>query len=134
MKSQVAVEYLIIVSVAFMILLPLSVYLNQSLIGYKDNSKLSKAWDSVKKLGESADWVYSQGSPAKISVEIYIPDGIEQISLQNRTILFRVRTSAGISDAYYNTVPQLNGNLPANSGYYFVSITAYPNYVDISVV
>jgi hypothetical protein len=134
MKSQVAVEFLIIVSVAFMILIPLSVYLNQSLIGYKDTNKISKAWNTVKKLGESADWVYSQGPPAKLSIEIYIPDDLEEVSLENNTILFRVRTSAGISDAFYETVPPLSGTLPSDGGYYFVSLTAFSNHVEIEVV
>jgi hypothetical protein len=134
MKSQVAVEFLIIVSVAFMILIPLSVYLNQSLIGYKDTNKISKAWNTVKKLGESADWVYSQGPPAKLSIEIYIPEDLEEVSLENNTILFRVRTSAGISDAFYEAVPSLSGTLPSDSGYYFVSLTAFSNQVEIEVV
>ena len=134
MKSQAAIEYLIIVSVAFMILIPLGVYVNQSLIGYRDNNKISKAWNTVKKLGQSADWVYSQGPPAKISLEVYIPDDLEEVSIDNKNILFRVRTSAGISDVFYVTVPSLNGTIPSNSGYYFVSLTAFADYVNISVV
>ncbi len=134
MKGQVAVEYLIIISVALIILLPLSLYINQSLIGYRDETKISRAWNAVNKLGENADWVFSQGPPAKKTIEIYIPDDVDEISFDNKTVLFRVKTSAGISDVFYVTVPELKGSLPEYGGYYFVSLTAFSNYVNISVV
>ena len=134
MKSQVAVEYLIIVSVAFMILIPTILYLNQTFIGYSDDNKLSKASETVKKIGQTADWVYSQGPPAKQTIEIFIPKDLEEISLNNKTVLFKVRTSAGVSDVFYESVAPLNGTVPSNSGYYFVSLTAFQDYVNISVV
>jgi len=134
MKSQVAVEYLIIVSVAFMILIPTILYLNQTFIGYNDDNKLSKASETVKKIGQTADWVYSQGPPAKQTIEIFIPKDLEEISLNNKTVLFKVRTSAGVSDVFYESVAPLNGTVPSNSGYYFVSLTAFQDYVNISVV
>ena len=134
MKSQVAVEYLIIVSVAFMILIPTVLYLNQSFIGFNDDSKVSKASETVKKIGQTADWVYSQGPPAKQTIEIFIPKDLDEISLINKTVLFKVRTSTGVSDIFYDSVAPLNGTLPSNSGYYFISLTAFQDYVNISVV
>jgi len=134
MKGQVATEYLIIVSVALIILIPLALYVNQSLMGYRDDTKTSRAWTTVKKLGESSDWVYSQGPPAKLTLEIYIPEDVEEISLSDKTFLFRIRTSAGISDVYYTTVSELDGYIPKDSGYYYVSLTAFSNYVNVSVV
>jgi len=134
MKSQVAVEYLIIVSVAFMILIPLILFLNQTFIGYSDDNKLSKADTAAKKIGHTADWVYSQGPPAKQTIEVYIPKDIEEVSLINKTLSFKVRTSAGISDVYHETVATLNGTIPITSGYYFLSLVAFQDYVNISVV
>ena len=59
---------------------------------------------------------------------------MEEISLDYKTFLFRVRTSAGISDVFYTTVSDLDGSLPTKSGYYYVSLTTFPNYVNVSVV
>jgi len=135
MRAQVAVEYLIIIGVALMILLPLSLYLNQTLMGYRDDTKTSKAWNTVKKLGQNADWVHSQGPPAKVTVEIYVPEDVVEVSLDNKMILYRVITSAGTSDVFYNTVPALNGTLPTNSQYYYISVTAInQTHVDFKVV
>ena len=134
MEGQAAIDYFSIISIAFMILIPLSIYVNQLLNNFRDDTRISLARDAVKRLGENADWVYSQGPPAKRSLRIRIPDGIEEVSLDNRTILFKVRTSAGVSDVYYETIPSLNGSLPDKEGDYIVSLTAFEDYVNISVV
>ncbi len=134
-KAQSAIEYYTIVAIALLILLPLSVYVYQLLYQYGDDTKISHAKNAVKELGETADWVFSQGPPAKYTFSsFYIPEGIEEISLDNNVILFKVKTSAGTSDIYYQTIGPLNGSIPTKSGYYPISITASGNNVTISVV
>jgi hypothetical protein len=134
MKSQAAIEYYTIISVALIILLPLSVYVYQLLNEYGDDTKLSLAKDTVNKLGENADWVFSQGPPAKLSLEVYIPEGVETISLNNKMILFSMKTTAGTTDVYYQTICDLTGSIPTKSGHYPISIVANVNDVNISVV
>jgi hypothetical protein len=134
MKSQAAVDYFTIISVAFLILVPLVVYLNQLLTGYSGDNSISLAKNAVNKLGETADWVFSQGPPAKNTFMIYVPQGIEEISFNNKVILFKVRTSAGTTDVYYQTVAVLNGYIPNKSGYYHISLTAFDDYVNVTVV
>jgi hypothetical protein len=134
MKSQAAIEYYTIISLALIILLPLSVYVYQLLNEYGDDTNLSLAKDTVNKLGENADWVFSQGPPAKISLEVYIPKGVEHVYLDNKMILFNMRTTAGITDVYYQTICNLTGSIPIKSGHYPISIVANVNDVNISVV
>jgi len=134
MKSQAASEFLIIVSVALTILIPLILLVNQSLMGYRDDTKISLAKEAVKKLGQNADWVFSQGPPAKVTIEVYIPDDVASASLNNKMILYKIKTTAGITDIYHYTVSNLMGTLPEKSGYYFVSLTCYSTYVNITVV
>jgi hypothetical protein len=134
-KAQTAVEYYTIVAVALVILLPLSVYVYQLLYQYGDDTKLSHARNAVDQLGETADWVFSQVTPAKYTFEsFYIPEGVETITINNDGILFEVKTSAGISDVYYQTIAPLDGSIPTESGYYPISVTAFNTYVNISVV
>ena len=135
MKAQSASEFLIIVSVALTILIPLILLVNQSLMGYKDDTKISQAKEAVNKLGNNADWVFSEGPGAKETIMIYIPDGVESVSfVGTKEILYKIRTSAGTTDVYYDTVSYLDGTLPDKSGYYFVSLTCFSTYVNISVV
>jgi len=133
-KAQTSVEYLLIISVALLILIPVIYYANKMLIAYEDDNKISSAKNTVRKLGESVDWVFSQGSPAKLTVEIYIPKGVEGLTLNNKTINFQIKRTSGISDVYYETIADLTGTLPTNRGYYYVAITAYEDSVGFEIV
>jgi uncharacterized protein (UPF0333 family) len=132
MKAQVSVEYLVIIAIALVILVPLIVYSNTMITNYNEENKIALAKNAVKKLGESADWVYSQGMPARLETEIYFPQGITSNSLINNTIMLKIKTVSGISDIYYNTISPLNGTIPKDSGYYSISFVAFQNYVNIS--
>lgn len=132
-KAQTAIEYFIIVSLALMIIIPYIIYSNQMLINYRDENNLALARAAVNKIGQSVDWVFSQGPPAKISTQIFIPDGIVSIQFLNKTINFKVKTSSGISDVFYITITNVTGYLPTVSGYYNVYIYALDDRVNITV-
>lgn len=133
MKGQAAIDYFSIVVIALMILIPLSLYVNQLLNNYRDDVKISLAKDAAKKLAENADWVFSQGPPARVSILVRIPDGIEEASLENKTVLFKVRTSAGVSDVYHTTIAPLDGSLPTKGGEYKFYLTAIEDHVTINI-
>jgi hypothetical protein len=134
-KAQSAMEYYTIIALALVILLPLSVYVYQLLNQYRDDAKISVAKDAVNELGETADWIFSQGPPAVYTFQsFYIPEGIESIDLNDNGIIFKIRTSAGVSDIYYNTISPLDGSIPSKSGYYPIAVIAYENNVTIKVV
>jgi hypothetical protein len=132
-KAQVAVEYLIVVSLSIAILTPLIIWAYQNLIGYKESNNLVLARNAVDKIGQAVDWVFSQGPPAKMEIEIYLPEGIEEIQIANKTILFKVKTSAGTSDIFYISLANVTGNLPRTSGYRIVKVQAFENNVTVGV-
>lgn len=132
MKAQAAVEYLTIIAVAIAILIPIIIRANDMLISYKENTKISIAANTVKKIGEAANWVFSQGPPARHTTKIYVPDGVEEASIENNIVLYRIKTSAGTSTVDYDTTSPLNGSIPTSSGYYKITLTAFENYVNIS--
>ena len=134
-KAQTAMEYYTIVALALIILLPLSIYVYQLLHQYGDDTKISLTKDAVNELGETADWVFSQGPPARYTFQsFYIPEGIEDIDLDNNMILFTVKTTAGISDISYHTIAPLDGSIPSKSGYYPIAVIAYEDNVTFEVV
>ena len=116
MKLQIATEYLIIVSFSLMVLIPYIIYLYSASQQYQEQASLSIASENVKKIGEACDWVYLQGEPAKLTLKIVIPKNVENIFFLNKTIVWKVRTSAGISDVYYNCLSNVTGNLPVKEG------------------
>jgi hypothetical protein len=134
MKSQAALEYLTIVGVGMAILIPLVVYLNDIYISYKESNDISSVETTVDKIADTVDWVFSQGPPAKVRIEIFVPNSVNAISFDNSSVSFFVKTRLGSTEIYdYTTVPMV-GDLGERRGYYFVSLIAYDNYVNISVV
>jgi uncharacterized protein (UPF0333 family) len=133
MKLQIATEYLIIVSFALMVLIPYVLYLYSASLQYQEQNSLTISSESVKKIGEACDWVYLQGEPAKLTLKILIPKNVENITFLNKTIVWKVRTSAGLSDVYYNCLANVTGYLPNREGEYLVSVEALKGGVNISV-
>ena len=133
MKSQVALEYLIIISFALLVLIPYTIYLNDVSRNFREDSSLTIASDSIKKIGQDADWIYSQGPPAKIKMLIQIPDNVQNITFSGKTMKWMIKTSSGTSEIYYDSVANFTGSIPKNPGYYYVSIQAITNGVNISV-
>ena len=134
MKFQVAVEYILIIGLGLAILIPYVAYLTQVAQSYKEENALVTAKNSLEKLGQTIDWIYYQGEPAKTKIEILIPDNVESIEVVNGTIVWRIRTSAGISDIYYIcAVKNITGNFPSGGGYYEITIEAKGNGVEVNV-
>jgi hypothetical protein len=134
MKLQIATEYLIIVSFSLMILIPYILYLYSASQQYQEQTSLTIVSENVKKIGEACDWVYLQGEPAKLTLKIVIPKNVVNISFLNKTIVWKVRKSAGLSDIYYNCLSNVTGNLPVKEGEYFVSVEAFNGGVRINVI
>lgn len=133
MKSQVATEYLIIVSFVLMVLIPYILYLTNMSQSFSEDNTLTVASDSVQKIGQTADLVYSRGEPAKLKISILIPSNVEDISFIGKTMTWKVKTSSGVSDIYYNSVATLKGSLPKTPGYYNVIVEATDSEVNINV-
>jgi hypothetical protein len=133
-KSQAATEYLVIIAVGMAILIPMAVYLNDMYIAYKDGSNIASAKTAADKIASLANWVYSQGKPAKVVTSIYLPDGIERVEIENKTITFKMKTKSGPVDVSEETITSLEGSLPSSKGFYNVAIIAEDDFVNITVV
>lgn len=133
MKAQVATEYMIIVSFALLVLVPFALYLQNVSQNFSDDSNLNVASNSVKEIGQTADWVYSQGEPAKLKILVQVPNNVESITINGKELNWRVRTSSGLSDIYYTSVTNLMGSLPNSPGYYYITVQAMSDGVNLSV-
>ncbi|MEM5773348.1 MAG: hypothetical protein QXL86_03975 [Candidatus Aenigmatarchaeota archaeon] len=133
MKAQVAIEYLAIVSFALLVLIPYALYLQSVSRNLNEDNSLTIASNSVQKIGQTADWIFSQGEPAKITILIQIPSNVEEITFNGKIMNWKIRTSAGLSDVYYISAANLTGSLPTSPGYYNILIKAIEGGVNISV-
>lgn len=122
MKSQAALEYLIIVGIAVAAIVPFFYY---SFTRSSDSIVLSQAQDAVGTLAKATDYVYSLGTGSSTKVTITIPKNVVESSIQSKVILLRVKLSSGISDIKATTKADVFGNISTSQGTYnmFVNMT-----------
>ena len=132
MKTQVSVEYLIIVGIALLLLTPMILYATSLLSSSKKELRINLAEDTVKSLAEAADWVYSLGPPSRMELTIYVPEKVNETLIEDHTILMKLEDYP--SPISTSTKANVTGNIPVENGYYKVWIIAEENYVNISVV
>lgn len=132
MKVQVAFEYIIIIAIGLAFIIPIWLYIIT--VQYQSNVELalSYAKNAVDKIASTADLVYSQGTPAKVRVSVYIPNGVVQSNITNNTIYLTVRVGTQLSDVVAISEAELNGSLPTQEGNYLIDIEAKADYVQIT--
>jgi len=94
---------------------------------------LSYAKNAAEQIAGTAGLVYTQGPPAKVEMKIYIPAGVEEVNITNKTVIFKVRTTAGLSDVFSLSIAEMNGSLPTEEGIYPIIIESKDTFVQISL-
>lgn len=131
-RGQSALEYLIIVSLVMVFLIPIWAHVTGTQRDTSTELSLTYAKNTANQIADAADLVYSQGPPAKIRINVYIPYGIENATIINNAINFQVWSDPGITDIFAFSTAQLNGTLPTRQGYYWIDVEATDNLVQIS--
>ncbi len=137
MRAQSAFEYLIIISIVISFLVPIWAYVLGTQQRTTDELSLSYANNAVSRIVDTSNLVYSQGPPAKVTVSIYIPAGVQEFIVLNNTLVMRMRTGSGFSDVYDTSIATINMTENLNDtlteeGNYLLKIEAYDNVVQIS--
>ncbi len=132
MKAQVSLEYLIILSIAFLILIPAVLYANSMLLSSKKELRNKLGESLVERLAENADWVYSLGPPSRVKINVYVPELVEYINISDYKILLKFKDSS--EPIFKITKANVTGYLPREEGYYHILISAEQNCVNISVI
>lgn len=131
-SGQTAMEYLIIVSLVMVFMIPIWTYVTNTQQSTSSELALTYAKNTANQLADAADLVYSQGPPAKIRINVYIPYGVQNITIINNTVKFEVWSELGTTDIFAFSTAQINGTIPKKQGYYWIDIEATDNIVQIN--
>ncbi len=123
---------MIIVAAVLVFLIPVWTYVSGVQMQAGSELSISYARNAAEQIADTAGLVYSQGPPAKVNMRIYIPPGVEEINIIGKTIVLRVRTTAGISDVFSISIAEMNGTIPSQEGNYLVTVEAKDGFVQIS--
>jgi hypothetical protein len=133
-KGQSAVEYFIIAAMVMMFMVPIWVYMTTTQQQTSDELAISYAKNTVKQITDAASLVHSQGYPAKINIRVYIPTGLENVTIIGNTLIFKVNTGGTLSEVWYTSSADMQGEdkIPLNEGYYNFDIISQDAYVEIN--
>lgn len=132
MKSQVSVEYLLIIGFVAVITVPLIILYYRYTSDSSDEIIASQLSQIANKIADAAESVYFLGSPSQTTIKVYIPGQIAGASVDNKEVLFNITTRSGISQIIQVSSVKLTGNLPIERGAYSITIKARDTDVEIS--
>ena len=141
MAGQASVELIVLVGVFLLVIIVFAVLSTNILFNVGTQKNINAARDSVQKLAQAADSVYSQGEGATTSVTVDIPANAALTggkSFIGRPSGASGNASSGIinlnvggSDEYALTTAPLSGAFPNSSGSYQLQVTSHGSYVTI---
>src|SRR3989338_4478909 len=117
-KGQISTEYLIIMGfVTFLIISVLGVafiYVSQ----IKDNLKVNQVNNFANKIVNSAETVYFAGEPSKITILLYLPQGVKSIATtSSNELTIEILTDSGTNViSYTSSVPITASGITTTEG------------------
>lgn len=134
MRGQAAVEYFVVVGLVVVFMIPLWAYISGTQQDVGQDVSLSYAKTAAEQIADASSLVHSQGSPAKIKIRVFIPDGVINISLAQKTVSFNITYRNLITDVWAESNADMNGTIPTREGYYNLDIISMDSYVQINHV
>lgn len=132
LKGQIALEYLIMVGLLMLVLVPVWAYVNSASTEEKLEARATGAKYAAQRIAESADAVYVQGPPAKLSIYVNVPEGTQAITFSGHEVSFRIASAGGYSDAFAQTLGELQGNVSTSAGQKKIVVEATDNFVNVT--
>ncbi len=130
-KGQVSLEYLLITGFAFLFIAPLiAVFYSQSQSLNEDVQK-SQAERVASAITEAANQVYYLGEPSKKSLLVYMPQGVESVTINQNYVSFKLSSLAGSYEVVKWSDANLTGSIATFAGLHKVEVKATSLGVEI---
>ena len=125
-------EFLLVMGFAFLMTIPLLVIFYQQSETLDTDITASQVDKVASEIRDAADEVYYLGTPSKKTLTLYMPDGIQNVSLRNNSMIFLVDSAGGDFELVKWTVANLTGSIDARRGIHRISVEAFDTFVSIS--
>jgi len=131
-RAQIGIEYMIIIGfVTFAVLSVLAlafVYSSQ----IKDRIRLNQVGNFATQLVNSAESVFFSGEPSKATIRLYLPEGVENISIDSNYLIVTTHTSSGENKQSFKSRVPIQGTISSGEGIKKLSLEAKEDYVLVS--
>ena len=132
MKSQISVEYLMVMGFVVLLTVPLIIIYYNFTSDSSYEIITSQVFQIATKIVDAAESVYFLGSPSQTTIKVYIPAQIAGASLDNKEVLFNITTRSGNSEIVQVSSVDLTGELPITQGLHTITLKARGTDVKIS--
>ena len=132
LKSQVSVEYMLVMGFAALMTVPLLVIYYTYSSDSSESVAASQALQAARRIVDASESVYYLGSPSQTILKLSFPDRIYSTNLSNKELVFRIKTKNGMTDIVQVSAVNMSGNLPTSQGMHTITISAQNNYVQIT--
>lgn len=132
-KAQVSVEYVIIMGFVAVISIPLIIIYYDYTAASNDEIISRQIYQVAQKIVDAAESVYYLGEPSQTTLKVHIPNQIVQATIeQEKEIVFKMRTKAGITDIVQVSSVNITGSLPITQGIHYITVKAEEGKVSLS--
>ncbi|MBI4452531.1 hypothetical protein HY637_03815 [Candidatus Woesearchaeota archaeon] len=132
LKSQVSVEYMLVMGFAALITIPLLVIYYTYSADSSDTVSTTQALQIARKIVDTSESVYYLGKPSQTTLKLNFPDGIHSTNLTGKEAVFKIKTQAGITDIVQVSSVNMSGTLPKSPGIHILTVKAEDGYVQIT--
>jgi hypothetical protein len=131
-KGQISMEYMVVAGFVIFILigiLGIAMFYSNSI---KDGIKVYNLNNFGDKVTSSAESVFYAGTPSKATITAYLPDSVQQITIEDNSIVAYIQTSSGVSITSYRSEVPISGSISSTSGIKTLTLSAETDHVSIS--
>ena len=130
-RGQISIEYLIVVGfVTFIVIAVLGVsYFYASSI--RDQIKSSQISSFAEKIIVEAEKVYYASEPSKSTISVYLPAGINSITIEEQNMIISYQSSSGTTISAFKSNVPIEITTTITEGPKRLSITAQSSVVSI---
>jgi len=132
LKSQVSVEYMLVMGFATLMTVPLLMIYHTYSADSSDTVATSQAMQIARGIVDSSEAVYYLGKPSQTTLKLNFPDKISSTNLSNKEVVIKVKTKDGITDIIQVSSVNISGNLPTSEGLHIITIKAEDGFVQIT--
>ncbi len=133
-EGQISAEYLILVGFIIFILIGIlatSLFYSNLI---SNDIKISQVKNFATKIISSAEKVFYSGEPSLATITVYLPSGVEGISISGKEIAINVSTSNGINRISYSSNVPISGVIAKSEGVKKIKIVAFAGNISINEV
>ncbi len=130
-KGQMSMEYLLIMSFSFLLIIPLVIVFYTQSVGMKDRITNAQADRVVSKITEAASTVYYLGDDTKRTIKVNMPDNVKSVTVNNNYVSLLLDVSSGDTEVVDWSAGNLSGSINPRKGVHVITLTVNDSVVHI---